>query len=188
MKILGIFTLLVLGISCNHLISSPPRTQFGDRSDTETEIDELESLALLCKIDLTSPENNGEPLFHESVRRLTREGKWVVLERTFSDDRFHFLKNQIVKQLISVSSARDAIAFFRRFPPNQRRNAWHDGNKAMGSLGPTLTPTTQRSSSSLQRAVAGRVRPWGIVQAPPNRLSRVGLRLDRSSLPLGCCR
>src|SRR5579872_5310826 len=57
------------------------------------------------------------------------------------------------------------------------------GNKATGSLEPTLLPTMQCSSSTRPRADNGRVRPNNKSGAQHSRSSRADPRLDRSTPP-----
>lgn len=95
------------------------------QTDSGTSFDEVEAFAVICKRHLSDTGGEGEPEYFRYARRLGKEGKWEALKKIFSDDRFNYFRVPVMREVISVSKATDAVAFLRTV--DKKSNAWHIG-------------------------------------------------------------
>ena len=85
----------------------------------------FEKFVAACDWHLSHAESRWGPDFCKMARRLARDKRWDTIQMIFSSGRCNSYLPQIAREIISVSSGPDAVAFLQTIPRNT--NAWHLG-------------------------------------------------------------
>ncbi len=85
----------------------------------------FEKFVAACEWHLSHPGSRWGPDFCKMARRLARDKKWDTIQMIFSSNRCNFYLPQIAREIVSVSSGPEAVAFLQTIPRNT--HAWGFG-------------------------------------------------------------